>query len=232
MSTNRLNFDTSNKLIQEHRNCVNIDGSKKLNLHYKGNVFDDKCFIDVQTRQALGPGTYSTNNHYDCEALIPNTVNNATDNVTMTFKNGHDVGSAVIDDATKLRVGKTRKFPKCPNQLFARPYLTVPYMGRGPGNMVLESQLTPGEDTSSGRSCNTLSGVTIPHYFTPLVPHLDHNIQNPEHIVQETVDEGWVRGGNPSRLIVRDIDYLERCGYDYMDKETNTEFWKNEHMFL
>ena len=106
MSTNRLNFDTSNKLIQEHRNCVNVDGSKKLNLHYKGNVFDDKCFIDVQTRQALGPGTYSTNNHYDCEALIPNTVNNATDNVTMTFKNGHDVGSAVIDDATKLRVGK------------------------------------------------------------------------------------------------------------------------------
>jgi len=232
MSTNRLNFDTSNKLIQEHRNCVNVDGSKKLNLNYKGNVFDDKCFIDVQTRQALGPGTYSTNNHYDCEALIPNTVNNATDNVTMTFKNGHDVGSAVIDDATKLRVGKTRKFPKCPNQLFARPYLTVPYMGRGPGNMVLESQLTPGEDTSSGRACNTLSGVTIPHYFTPLVPHLDHNIQNPEHIVQETVDEGWVRGGNPSRLIVRDIDYLERCGYDYMDKETNTEFWKNEHMFL
>ena len=56
-------------------------------------------------------------------------------------------------------------------------FLTVPYMGRGPGNMLLESQLTPGEDTSSGRACNTLSGVTIPHYFTPLVPHLDHNIQ-------------------------------------------------------
>ena len=193
---------------------------------------DDNCFIDVQTRQSLGPGTYVTNNHYDCEPLIPNTVNNATDNVMMTFKNGHGFGNAVVDDNTKLRVGRTRKFPKCPNQLFARPYLTVPYMGRGPGNMVLESQIFPGEDTSSSKACNTLSGVTIPHYFTPLVPHLEHNIQNPEHIVQEHVDEGWVRGGNPSRLIVRDIDYLERCGYEYMDKETNTEFWQNKHAYL
>jgi len=27
---------------------------------------------------------------------------------------------------------------KCPNQLFTRPYSTVPYMGRGPGNTKTE----------------------------------------------------------------------------------------------
>ena len=42
----------------------------------------------------------------------------------------------------------------------------------------------------------------------------------------------WVRGGAPSRLVVRDVDYLERCGYGYMDKETNREFWENKHNLL
>lgn len=232
MSTNRLVYDKNNKLIQNQRNCISFDGKAKLNANYKTNVHDDKCFVDIQTRQSMGPGSYRLNNYYDCECLAPTTVNNATDNVMMYFKNGYDVGSCVVDDSTKLRIGATRKFPKCPNQLFTRPYKTVPYMGRGPGNMVLESQLTPGEDTSVKRSCNTLSGISIPHYFTPLVPHLDYNIQNPEHIVEEVVDEGWVRGGVNSRLIVRDVDYLHRCGYAYMDKSTNDEFWQDKHKNL
>ena len=105
-------------------------------------------------------------------------------------------------------------------------------MGRGPGNMQLESQMNPGENTGSKKSCNTLSGISIPHYFTPLVPHLDYNVQNPEHIVQEVVDEGWIRGGANSRLVVRDVDYLQRCGYAYMDKATNEEFWENKHQYL
>jgi hypothetical protein len=232
MSTNRLVYDTSNKQIQNQRNCVNFDGKKKLNVNYKTMTHDDKCFVDIQTRQSMGPGSYQVSNHYDCECEAPTTVNNATDNVMMFFKNGYDVSSCVVDDSTKLRIGASRKFPKCPNQLFTRPYKTVPYMGRGPGNMVMESQITPGEDTSARRSCNTLSGISIPHYFTPLVPHLDYNVQNPEHIIEEVVDEGWIRGGANSRLIVRDVDYLHRCGYAYMDKSTNEEFWTDKHRYL
>lgn len=232
MSTNRLVYDTSNEQIQNQRNCVSFDGKKRLNVNYKTMTHDDKCFVDIQTRQSMGPGSYQVSNHYDCECEAPTTVNNATDNVMMFFKNGYDVASCVVDDSTKLRIGASRKFPKCPNQLFTRPYKTVPYMGRGPGNMVMESQITPGEDTSAKRSCNTLSGISIPHYFTPLVPHLDYNVQNPEHIVEEVVDEGWIRGGANSRLIVRDVDYLHRCGYAYMDKSTNEEFWIDKHKYL
>ena len=93
-------------------------------------------------------------------------------------------------------------------------------------------RLVPGETTLESRPCNTLSGVTIPHQFTPLIPHLSDNVQNEQHIVQEAVEDSWVRGGNPSRLVVRDIDYLERCGYQYMDKETNNEFWQDKHGYL
>ncbi len=232
MSTNRLVFDQSNQLIKDQRNCVDLRGNKRLAVNYKAMAHDDKCFVDIQTRQSMSPGIYQTSNHYDCDCNIPSTVEAATDNVMMYYRNGYEVAPCVVDDSTKLRIGANRKFPRCPNQLFTPPYLTVPYMGRGPGNMILESQLNPGEDTSARRSCNTLSGISIPHVFTPLVPHLDYNVQNPLHIVQEVADEGWVRGGANSRLIVRDVNYLEKCGYAYMDKQTNAEFWTDKHKFL
>ncbi len=232
MSSNELVHDTQNTLIQQQRNCVNPDMSKKLNLHYKTNLKDDKCFIDVSTSQSMGPGKYVTSNHYHCECQAPDMVKTATNLPHVFFKNGYGVSGCVIDDSTTLRLGKTRKFPRCPNQLFTRPYATVPYMGRGPGNIKVETEIQPGENTKVHRQCNVLSGVTIPHFFTPLVDHLSENVQNPEHLVEETADEGWVRGGAPSRLVVRDVDYLERCGYKYMDKEINSEFWENKHSYL
>ena len=146
------------------------------------------------------------------------------------FKNGHDVGAYVIDDSTNLRVGKTKKFPKCPNQLFTRPYATVPYMGRGIGDPNIELDVLSGENTHLRRQCNVLSGVSIPHQFTPMIDHLSENVQNPVHIVEEVADAGWVRGGVPTHLVVRDADYAARCGHAYMDKVHANEAWSDKHL--
>lgn len=233
MSSNGLSYDTGNVLLQQQRNCLNLDNSQKFNLYQKTKAADDQCFIEVKTVQSVGPGQYQTMNYYDCECLIPKTAKVATDLPTVFYKNGVDVGGCVIDQSSELRVGKTKRFPKCPNQLFERPYLTTPGMQRGPGNPYLESQLLPGEATSEKRQCNTLSGISIPHVFTPLIPFLSHNVQNPIHLIEETgLGDGAVRGGAPSRLVVRDIDYLERCSYNYMNKSTNEDFWKDKHNYL
>ena len=84
-------------------------------------------------------------------------------------------------------------------------------MGRGAGNSEIESQVIQGEQTRSKRECNVLSGVTIENYFTPLLDILEENIQKPENLIQEDNDKKWIRGGIPSRQIVKDIDYLQRC---------------------
>ena len=232
MSSNELIFDNTNSEIEQQRNCVIQDTAKPYNLHMRTHSHDDECYIDIHTAQSRGPGNYQVSNHFQCEPLIPEAVATATQNPAVFFKNGVDIDGAVVDNSTKLRIGKTRKHPRCPDQLFTRPYLTVPFMGRGSGNMNLETQMVPGEDTSSKRQCNVLAGVTIPNFFTPMVPHLKDNVQNPEHIVEEVVDDNWIRGGAPSRLVVRDIDYLQRCGYNYMDKSTNQEFWEDKHNLL
>lgn len=229
MSSNVLRFDKCNQEIKDERNCVSQDTKGNYKLHGRTHTHDDPCYLDIHTGQSRGPGNYQLANHFQCECLIPDAVETATRNPAVFFKNGVDVDGCVIDSSTKLRIGKTRKFPKCPDQLFTRPYLTVPFMGRGSGNMNLETRIVPGEDTSSKRQCNVLSGVTIPHFFTPLVPHLNDNVQNPEHLVEEVADDNWIRGGAPSRLIIRDVDYLQRCGYNYMNKSTNRSFWDKKH---
>ena len=228
MSTNQLNFDNNNTMMQQERNCLNFDGSKKFNVNYKAMSHDDKCFIDIDTRQAIGVGNYSVTNLYDCSCLMPDTVKNATDNLCMPFKNG--VGTeapCVVDEGSRLRVGLHKKFPRCNMQLFPRSYLTVPYMGRGYLKPNEESELIFAEDTKVKRSCNSLSGVTIGNYFEPLIDHIYANVTNEQHIVQEAVEPSWRRGGSSSRLVIRDVDYTSRCGKSYMNKKTNEDFWVN-----
>ena len=233
MSTNVVNFKNNMNDIENQRNCIIQDTARPFNINIKTKAYDDKCFLDIHTSQSKGPGDYHLSNHFQCECNIPDAVEVATNNTMITFKNGFDIPSCEIDRDSTMRIGKTRKNPRCPTQLFHRPNGGVPFKGRGMGDIKVESKLLPGQDTVTTRPCNVLSGVsTLDRVMVPLVPHLKENVQNPEHLVEEVAEDGWVRGGSPSRLVIRDVDYLQRCGYDYMDKEANGDFWENKHNFL
>ena len=47
---------------------------------------------------------------------------------------------------------------------------------------------------------------------------IKESIQNAIHIIPEENDCSWVRGGQPSRQIIRNADYLKKCGYKYNGK--------------
>jgi len=233
MSSNELNFDKSNQMLQSERNCVNFDGSKRFNVNYKAMSHDDKCFLDIDTRQSIGPGNYAVSNLYDCECGMPQTVKNATNNVCVPFKNGYGTEqSCVVDDGSKLRWGLTKKYPKCPQQLFERPYKTVAYMGRGYLKPNEESELKFAEDTRVKKSSNTLSGITLVNQFVPMIDHISYNTQNPVHLIQEYNDPAWRRGGVISRNIIKDVDYESRCGKAYQHPSTNQWFWQNKSQLL
>jgi len=195
---------------RNNENCMKFtkwDGP----LYQNTNLINDKCLESTDFKQSTFPGNYSLNNYHACDCDTKELLEFATENPYMNFRDGYGVSECNINNSSQLRIGKTRKNPKCKSQLFHRPYLTIPYMGRGSGNSVVETQLKPGEDTSSKRQCNVLSGVNIKNHFTPLVKNLEDNIQNPDYLIQENADDKWVRGGIPSRQIVKDIDYMERC---------------------
>ena len=62
---------------------------------------------------------------------LVNVLNRATENKGVTVRDGFDVNKNKIDDNSNVRFGAVESRPKCAQQLFTRPYATVPFMGRG-----------------------------------------------------------------------------------------------------
>ena len=221
MSSNNLNNNNNNNnkpfVYCENNSC-------DFNIQNQTSLDQDSCQKVFRDKQSESPGIYHLNRYNDTTCGIPTVMEVASQNPTIIFKDGYGITECYVDDDSKLRVGRTRKNPKCPNQLFTRPYRTVPYMGRGSGDSYLESQIRYGEDTAERKQCNTLAGINIknldPNHM-PMIDHLKNNIQNPSHIVPEVALDGWVRGGAPSRQIVKDIEYLEKCGSKYQKMAAN-----------
>lgn len=200
--------------------CNNYNKVKKINLYNQSRLGNDKCEISTDTKQSEYSGKYMTSNYHSCDCNDPNVSDIAYSQPNIYHRDGYGYTSMFgcnIDDDSKMRNGSIITHQgNSKIQLFARPYLSVPFMGRGIGNSCTESELITGDQTGIKRQCNTLSEINIPNYFTPLVPCLEHNVQNPKHLITESASKGWVRGGVPSRQIVKNIEYKKKCNQQYM----------------
>ena len=173
----------------------------------------DPCYQDYETVQSVSQGAYHLQNYRSCEcgAPGPRSVAFSQPNINYQVNQGWAGESGcLIDNDSILRTENKLTNMRSINQLFTRPYLTVPYMGRGVPHPNEESVLQPGEDTSMKKSCNTLAGITIENFFTPMVDNLRTNVQNSRHIIPEDSNQAWVRGGLSTRAMVRNYDYQQR----------------------
>jgi hypothetical protein len=186
-------------------------------LHY------DSCYQSLQKKTQAGPGVYQLNNYHSCNCEAPEVQKAAIERPGYSGKQYRDgygwtsIKGCNVDKDSKLRNSRNLTNLRVINQLYERPYLTVPFMGRGAGNIVVETRLGLGEDTFQHKPCNTLAGYDMTDFhMTPLVDCLTDNVQNERHIIEE--NNGWVRSGVPSRQMIRNKDYLEKCGYKYNGK--------------
>ena len=86
------------------------------------------------------------------------------------------------------------------------------FFERGAYDVNTETILHSSDDTTVQKPCNVFAGKSmLTHYYTPMVPKLRKEVQNTDHIIPEDSDKTWVRGGLPSRQIMRNIDYEKRC---------------------
>lgn len=197
----------------KNQKCVKQE-SKKFMIEEKTSLGSDPCYQKTADEQSVGVGGYNLNNHYNCGCGAQSTEEVAMEQPSVIFRDGYGAGGmdgCKIDTDSLMKNGTIMTNPGCRQQLFSRPYLTVPYMGRGSGDSCVESPLQTGEDTFQRRECNTLSEVTLHNQFTPLLPCLKDNIQDARHLIQEDSKKDWVRGGLPSRQIVKNKDYQQYC---------------------
>jgi len=164
---------------------------------------DDACGIDQYFKQSVGPGRYVTTN------LVPSATNVnplAVQEYMLYPREGFGMNNAFIDSDSVLRNQAEFKNNKCLIRNQARPFLSVPYMGGGRGNADVETLLLHSEQVRQGKECGTVTETQFEGIYTPMIPNLKENIQNPNNLITEDASPGWIRGGLPSRAYIRDVN--------------------------
>lgn len=178
--------------------------------HENTRIGNDTCDLSQRSIQNGLSATYNLNNYYpDCP--MSNTINFATSQPAVMFKGSHQIGinGCNINENSELKFTELTK-QKCKLNLTQRPFLTVPYLGRGKSNIELESQIQHGDRATNKKSAFPISETSYINYSnTPMLKSLQETINNPSNLVEGVAAEGWIRGGLPSRELTRDKDYAE-----------------------
>ena len=176
-------------------------------------IGNDSCCIDQNTIQNVVACNYMTQNYFASDCSMKNPINLATTQPGIMYNGGYNVGAGGcnIDNSSKLQIGTIQTHPRCHIDLFQRPFATVPYLGRGSVNPVMESQIQQGEQIVNKRSVNNLSEKSyIKYHQTPLLPAIKSRFDNPATKIENDASNGWIRGGVPSRELTRDEDYFNK----------------------
>jgi hypothetical protein len=163
-------------------------------------IGDDNCGLTQDLLQNNSAVDYMLKNFYAADCTMKKPIEFATSQVDVNFvAAGGDgktcgIGGCNINESNSLAYG-AQTHPRCRISLFERPFLTVPYLGKGPFDCELESQLQQSASIANKKSVNASSEVSyIPISQTPLIPSIQRTITNPQYLV-----ESWTRGGESVR---------------------------------
>ena len=173
----------------------------------------DDCNKSQTDIQNVSYCNYMTQNFFASDCSMKKPIDLATTQPGIMYNGGYNVGAGGcnISDSSKLQIGTIQTHPKSRIDLFQRPFATVPFLGRGSVNPIVEAQIQQGEQLINKRSVNNLSEKSYAKYSqTPLLPAIKERLTNPVNSVEGVASEGWIRGGVPSRELTRDADYFNK----------------------
>lgn len=157
-----------------------------------GNDMTDQTQNNLQNTQYLNRvlshyfSDNASNSHIQFATQCPGVMVSGTNG-------GLGLGNTSVEDESALlwKTKQERSLEKV--QLFTRPFLTVPYLGRGSCDPTVESQLLMGEPVRGKKSVSTV----MEDSFNPLE---DFPLEKGKQLtVEESALNGWVRGGTTSR---------------------------------
>ncbi len=179
----------------------------------------DQCCTSQNDLQNVGQANYILQNYFASDCSMKKPIDLATTQPGINYNGSFNVGigGCNIDQSSQLQIGSIQTHPKCHIDLFQRPFATVPFLGRGSVNPVIESQMQQGENGINKKSINNLSEKSyIKYQQTPLLSSIKEQMMNPSNNIENVASNGWIRGGVPSRELTRDKDYFTQ--------HTNTQY--------
>lgn len=178
-----------------------------MNFFNTSRINSDTSIVAQNDLQDTAQNKYMLENYYVSECAMRKPIEFATSQINVNYcaaggvGNQCGLGGCNIDENSKLLLGSLQTHNKCRISLYQRPFLTVPYLGKGTYNPVAESQLQQTDSFSNNKkSVNTLSEMSyIPITNYPLIPSIQEKISNPSYLVEGIAADGWVRGGATTR---------------------------------
>ena len=195
--------------------CIDQEANQDIfSLFSRSGIRDDQLTIDLDVMQSQGPGLYYLDNQNGCSCGLEEARSVQVSQPGISFTGGYGwiaENGCLVNNDSKLRQEPSKVTNRRDiNQITERLFLTTPNLKNGYHDVDVESAIRPGNFTTDKRSCGPLSGVTIGNYFTPMIKKLKSEVQDTKHIIPEDSMQSWVRGGIPSREMVRNKDYLRR----------------------
>ena len=177
---------------------------------------DDVCASSERNMQNNKFGSYSTQNFFESDCKMTKSINMATNQPSVFYGAGGGdttmggIAGCGIDNDSNLRLGGVQTNTVGRLNLRPRQFLSVPYLGKGPVKVDMETQMLHGSYTGDKKSCKDLMEKSFDNHKVDLVPSLQATIQNPANIVEGAAAEGWIRGGMPSRELAKDNEYFKK----------------------
>ena len=173
----------------------------------------DNCDQTQQNIQNNNYANMTLTNYNKNDCYMTKTIDFAVStpglNYSGTYETG--IGGCQIDENSKLKLDKELR-PPCKINLIERPYLTVPYLGKGTVDAVIESKLQQGEQLSSKKTTFNMPEKSYLNYlYTPMIPKLEQEVKDPSNKIESMASSSWVRGGIPSRELTKNQEYFNNC---------------------
>ena len=192
--------------------CSTNEIDNDFSLNNKTSLHNDPATSTLRDKQSIGIGNYHLDNMYGCDCELKSARDIQLNELTVNFEGGKGwmgENGCLIDNDSDLRK----------NNLTDKRYIhqlknlqTSGFYGKGDFDVNVNSIIRQGNSTFLSRPCNVLSGSsTLDLSLTPMINNLENNIQNTKHIIPEDSMNAWPRGGLPSRQIMKNNDYNNRC---------------------
>ena len=167
-------------------------------------IGNDSVSVDQRTIQNMHHTNYLLENFYP-QCPMNNAQNFALEQPNVFYNGSHEGGinGCVIEDNNELKFTHITK-PACKLSLTTRPYLTVPYLGKGNADPDNEFNIKVGEHALNKKTVNnTMEENFSEHKNYPLIDDLKQSINNTSYLIESDAMNGWVRGGMSAREYAR-----------------------------
>ena len=166
-----------------------------------GRIGYDSINLTQKNIQNQNQANWLLTNYNTDDCAMDKTKNFALSSPMINYTGSYGMGlnGCNVDANSQLKLEPVSR-PPCRISLFQRPYLTVPYLGRGSVNSDEELRLLTGDLNSNRKTVTDFSEIPVQdRYFIPMLTYTKKTIGKCENCIESSANANWIRGGLPSR---------------------------------